>query len=200
MKGLRFVRTANSFYWSQVGSASKFVHGTPPNNESAPCYQASLRQQTGYRARDTTLFPRPSDTLLHFCREPQSNGMSETQIRSSETDRKPNSIWDDLDLKSAAGDVAIGDADAAGRPAVDESEVEVSPPKADRILPTLTINAMSDVSATSSRRGRFTLHIRLKPLLAHFFPFQGSGIAGWWQAEAEDYSSHGGRRCWQAPI
>lgn len=55
------------------------------------------------------------------------------------TDAKPNSIWGNLDLKSVARDVEKSVMPMLpDRLNVDESDVEVSPPKANRILPTLT--------------------------------------------------------------
>lgn len=58
------------------------------------------------------------------------------------TDAKPNSIWGNLDLKSVARDVEKSVMPMApDNPSVAESDVKVSPPKANRILPTLTAPA-----------------------------------------------------------
>jgi len=58
------------------------------------------------------------------------------------TDVKQNSIWGNLDLKSVALDVERSVMPMQpDRPAVAESDVEVSPPKAIRVLPALTAPA-----------------------------------------------------------
>lgn len=58
------------------------------------------------------------------------------------TEGKPNSIWGNLDLKSVALDVERSVMPMQqNSPAVTESDVEVSPQKAIRVLPTLTAPA-----------------------------------------------------------
>lgn len=68
------------------------------------------------------------------------------------TDAKPNSIWGDLDLKSVARDVEKSVMPIpSDNSAVDELDVEVSSPKAIRILPTLTAPAATLKAAADTQ-------------------------------------------------
>jgi hypothetical protein len=68
------------------------------------------------------------------------------------TDARPSSIWGNLDLKSVARDVERSVMPMLpDSPAVDESDMEVTPPKENRLLPTLTAPAATSKAVTGTQ-------------------------------------------------